>query len=207
MIGARASLLVGFLAVAIGTTLGTAIGLFSAVSGGRVDGIVMRVMDLWFAFPTLLLALSIVAVLGPSLTNAVYAVGISTVPSYARLVRGCTLSVLQSTYVLAARATGASSLRIALRHVLPNVMAPIIVLSTFAIASCILTAAGLSFLGLGAQPPQPEWGADLSAGRNYLRQAWWISTLPGFAIMLVTVSINLVGDGLRDALDPRLKID
>lgn len=207
MSGGRVSLAVGFLAVIIGTVTGTFIGLLSGTVGGAVDGLVMRVMDLWFAFPPLLFALAVIAALGPGLFNAMLAVGVSTVPSYARLLRGSVLTVKESSYVLAAKSVGVGPTRIAARHILPNVVAPLIVLSTFGVASCILTAAGLSFLGLGAQPPQAEWGADLSSGRNYLREAWWISTLPGLAIMLTTISINLLGDGLRDALDPRLKTD
>jgi peptide/nickel transport system permease protein len=205
--GARVSLTVGFLAVVIGSTGGTLIGLSSGTVGGTFDTWTMRFMDLWFAFPPLLLALAVAAVLGPGLVNTMLAVGIATVPSYARLTRASVLSAKQAVYALAAISVGCSSTRLAYRHILPNVVAPVIVLATFAVASSILAAASLSFLGLGAQPPQPEWGADLSAGRNYLRQAWWISTLPGLAITLTVLSINMLGDGLRDALDPRLKLD
>lgn len=207
MSGGRVSLRVGLLSVLIGAALGTLIGLLSGTVGGFLDSLTMRAMDLWFAFPPLLLALVVISVLGPGLTNTMLAVGFASVPSYARLVRGSVLSVREATYIMAARSLGCTSTRIAIRHILPNVFPPVIVLATFAIASAILTTAALSFLGLGAQPPQPEWGADLSAGRNYLREQWWISTFPGVGIILTTVSVNLLGDGLRDALDPRLRIE
>ena len=163
-------------------------------------------MDAMLAFPGLLLALSIVATLGPSMTNVMIAVGISWVPSYARLVRGTVLSAKQNLYVEAARAVGASARRIMFVHLLPNVVAPVIILSSLGVAGSIITAASLSYLGLGAQPPTPEWGLILSQGRSFLQSAWWISTFPGLVIMLTVFAINLLGDGLRDALDPRMKI-
>jgi peptide/nickel transport system permease protein len=148
----------------------------------------------------------VVAILGPGLNNAMVAVGIAAIPSYTRVVRGSVLSVRSTVYVDAARIVGASDGRIMFRHILPNVLAPVIVLATLGMASAIITGTSLSFLGLGAQPPSPEWGAMLSGGRDHLRSAWWISTLPGLAIMAVVFAMNLVGDGLRDALDPRLKV-
>jgi peptide/nickel transport system permease protein len=166
--------------------------------------------DCWRAttgagFPGILLALAIVAILGPSLLNLMIAVGIAAVPTYTRLVRGAVLATRQLQYVEAARVIGARDRSIMFRHILPNVLAPVIVLATLGIGGAILVGAALSFLGLGAKPPTPEWGAMLSSGRNYLQQAWWITFFPGLAIMITVLSINLLGDGLRDALDPRLK--
>lgn len=203
--GARISMEVGIIAVAIAMTIGSLLGLFAGFLGGWTDTVIMRGMDIMLAFPGILLAIAIVAILGPSLANTMIAVGISAIPVYARTVRGAALTVLGNDYIQAARALGASPLRVAFKYVLPNVTAPITVLATVGIATSILTAAGLSYLGLGAQPPTPEWGAMLSEARAYLRNAWWMATFPGIAIMLVVMAFNLLGDGLRDVWDPRLR--
>jgi peptide/nickel transport system permease protein len=204
--GARLSLTVGLIAVSIAIGLGTPVGLLSGYYGGRVDGFVMRVVDVLLAFPGILLALAIVSVLSPGLNNVMIAVGLSAVPNYARLVRASTLSAREQLYVEAARALGSRDLSIVVRYILPNVVAPLIVTATLGLGTAILSAAALSFLGLGSQPPQPEWGRMLSEGRDYLREAWWISTVPGLGIMLTVLAMNLLGDGLRDVLDPRLKV-
>jgi peptide/nickel transport system permease protein len=166
----------------------------------------MRVVDVMLAFPGILLALGIVSVIGPNLRNLMIAVGISGVPLYARLVRGSVLVAKEQLYVDAARVTGVPVRVILVRHILPNVVAPVIVAGTLGMGTAILAAAALSFIGLGSQPPTPEWGRMLSEGRDYLRDAWWISTFPGLAIMLTVLGVNMLGDGLRDVLDPRLKI-
>src|SRR5215468_5448533 len=197
--GARLSLTVGLIAVSIAVCLGTPVGLVSGYYGGRV-------VDVLLAFPGILLALAIVSVLSPGLTNVMIAVGLSAVPNYARLVRASVLSAREQLYVEAARALGSRDLAIVARYILPNVVAPLIVTATLGLGTAILSAAALSFLGLGSQPPQPEWGRMLSEGRDYLREAWWISTVPGLGIMLTVLAMNLVGDGLRDLLDPRLQV-
>jgi peptide/nickel transport system permease protein len=204
--GARLSLTVGLISVSIAVGLGTPVGLMSGYYGGRVDGFVMRVVDVLLAFPGILLALAIVSVLSPGLNNVMIAVGLSAVPNYARLVRASVLSAREQLYVEAARALGSRDLSIVSRYILPNVVAPLIVTGTLGLGTAILSAASLSFLGLGSQPPQPEWGRMLSEGRDYLREAWWISTVPGLGIMLTVLAMNLLGDGLRDVLDPRLKV-
>jgi peptide/nickel transport system permease protein len=204
--GARLSLTVGLIAVSIAICVGTPVGLLSGYYGGRVDGFLMRVVDVLLAFPGILLALAIVTVLSPGLNNVMIAVGLSAVPNYARLVRASTLSAREQLYVEAARALGSRDTSIVARYILPNVVAPLIVTATLGLGTAILSAAALSFLGLGSQPPQPEWGRMLSEGRDYLREAWWISTVPGLAIMLTVLAMNLLGDGLRDVLDPRLKV-
>ena len=201
--GARISLQVGIIAVGIALTSGTLLGLLAGFLGGRVDALIMRTMDVMLAFPGILLALAIVAILGPGLFNTMIAVGVAAVPVYARTARASTLSTLELDYVIAATALGASRARIAFVHVLPNITAPIIVLATVGVATAILSAAGLSYLGLGAQPPTPEWGAMLSEARSFLRSSWWMATFPGLAIMLVVMAFNLLGDGLRDVFDPR----
>ncbi len=203
LVGARISLTVGFVSVGIGLAIGVVLGLIAGFYGRKVDIAVSMFVDTMLAFPGILLAIAIVSVLGPSLRNAMIAVGIGSFPAYARLVRGQVLSAKENEYVEAARIVGATNLQLMFKHVLPNVVAPVIVLSTLRIGTAILTAAGLSFLGLGAQPPTPEWGAMVNDGRNYLRVAWWITTFPGVAIMLTVLAVNQVGDGLRDALDPR----
>ena len=203
--GARISLTVGLVAVSIAVLLGAPLGLVSGFYGGRLDAFVMRVMDVMLAFPGILLALAIVSVLTPGLANVMIAVGLAAVPTYARLMRATALSAREFLYVEAARAIGARDLFILARYILPNVVAPLIVTATLGLGAAILSAAALSFLGLGSQPPTPEWGRMLSEGRDYLREAWWISTFPGLAIMVTVLAMNLLGDGLRDVLDPRLK--
>jgi peptide/nickel transport system permease protein len=203
--GARLSLTVGLIAVGIAVALGVPIGLVSGFYGGPLDAVAMRVMDVLLAFPGILLALAIVGVLSPGLGNVMIAVGLAAVPTYARLTRASVLSARELLYVEAARAMGGRDRFILARYILPNVVAPLIVTSTLGLGTAILSAAALSFLGLGSPPPTPEWGRMLSEGRDYLREAWWISTFPGLAIMLTVLAMNLLGDGLRDVLDPRLK--
>lgn len=203
--GGRLSLITGIISVSFALAIGVPIGLASGYYGGNTDRLLMRLVDLMLTFPGILLALVIIAVLGPSLLNAMIAVGISASPTYARVVRSTALSAKTEAYIEAARALGCSNLRVIIRHILPNTMAPLIVLGTLGVAGAIIAGAALSFLGLGAQPPQPEWGALLSEGRSYLRRAWWMTAFPGLAIMFTVLSINLLGDGLRDALDPRLR--
>lgn len=203
--GARISLRVGLVSVGIAALCGTTLGLIAGYYGRWLDLTIMRLIDLLLAFPNVLLALAIIAILGPGIFNLMIAVGISATPGYARLVRGSVLSIKENTYVEAAVAVGVPDRLIIWRHILPNVLAPVIIFSTLGMAGAILTGAALSFLGLGVQPPTPEWGTMLSEGRNYLRIAWWIATFPGLAIMVTVLSINMLGDGLRDALDPRLK--
>ena len=203
--GSRLSLLTGLGAVAIALATGIVLGLLSGVIGGWTDLLFMRLVDIMMAFPSILMALVVVAVLGQGTVNVMVAVGVSLVPTFVRLVRGDVLAVKENVYVEAARALGCGPGRLALRHVLPNIVAPVIVLSTVAIAWSIILGASLSFLGLGPRPPIPEWGIDLSNGRGYLLRAWWISSVPGFCIMLTVVAVNLVGDALRDELDPRLR--
>jgi peptide/nickel transport system permease protein len=203
--GARISLRVGLVSVGIAAILGTTLGLLAGYFGRWADLLIMRFIDLLLAFPNVLLALAIIAILGPSIFNLMIAVGISATPGYARLVRGSVLTAKANTYVEAATAVGVPDGLIIWRHILPNVLAPVIVLSTLGMAGAILTGAALSFLGLGVQPPTAEWGVMLSDGRNYLRIAWWITTFPGMAIMVTVLAINMLGDGLRDVLDPRLR--
>jgi ABC-type dipeptide/oligopeptide/nickel transport system permease subunit len=201
--GARVSLRVGVAAVAIALVVGAAIGLTAGYRGGLLDNVLMRLMDLMLAFPSILLAIVVVAVLGPSLNNAMLAVGIVSIPQYARLVRASVLSIREQDYVTAARALGAGDARIILTAILPNCVAPLTVQATLGMAGAILDAAGLSFLGLGAQPPTPEWGAMLSGGRDFILSAPWVLTFPGLSILLTVLAFNLLGDGLRDALDPK----
>ncbi len=203
--GARISLSVGLISVGIAGAGGVALGLVSGFFGGRIEEVILRFMDLLLAFPGILLALAIVAVLGPGLFNVMVAVGLSDIPSFTRLTRGQTLAIRELDYVSGARAIGCADGRVLWRYILPNVLPALIVLATLRVATAILTASGLSFLGLGAQPPTPEWGAMLALGRTFLRQAWWITTFPGLAIMVTVLGINMLGDGLRDALDPRLR--
>lgn len=203
--GSRVSLRVGLVAIGIALTVGSALGILAGFAGGWVDTLIMRLTDIMLAFPGILLAIAIVAILGPSLFNVMIAVGIESIPAYVRTARGSTLSVKEMEYVTGARTLGCSTLRIATRYILPNVAAPLIVLATIGIAGSILSAAGLSYLGLGAQPPTPEWGAMLSSARSFVRDAWWMATFPGLAIMIVVLALNLFGDGLRDVLDPRTR--
>jgi peptide/nickel transport system permease protein len=205
ILGSRPSLQAAAIAILLAASVGTVIGLTTGYRGGWIDLLIQRLIDIQLAFPGILFALAIVAVLGPGLRNAMIAVGISLIPAYARMVRGSVLSVRENAYVEAAQVMGAGTSRIVARHIFPNVLAPIIVLSTVGVAWAILIGASLSFLGLGAQLPDPEWGLDLAQSRDYLREAWWMSTFPGLAIMLTALSVNLLGEGLRDALDPRLR--
>lgn len=200
---ARISLRIGLVAVLIGSVGGTTIGLVAGFVGGRVDWAISRVLDVMLAFPGVLLAIVIVSSLGPSLTNAMIALGVSAIPYYARVVRGSTLAARELVYVRAARAVGMNEIRIMFRHVLPNIISPIIIMVTLGIASSIIAAAGLSFLGLGAVPPTPEWGLELAYARRLLRVAPWIGISHGVAIFVTVMSINLLGDGLREALDPQ----
>jgi peptide/nickel transport system permease protein len=203
--GARISLTIGVVAVGIGVLLGVPLGAVSGYFGGRVDLLVQRVVDVMLAFPGILLALVTVAVLGVGLYTAMVAIGVVSIPVYARLVRGSVLTVKEWEFVDAARALGHRDLTILGRHIFPNCVGPVLVQSTLQIGSAVLTAAALGFLGLGAQPPTPEWGTMLSKGRDFLRVAPHITAFPGVAIMLIVLGFNLLGDGLRDALDPRLK--
>jgi peptide/nickel transport system permease protein len=204
--GARVSLYAGivsviFIALPLGGTLGVLAGYFR----GWVDTLLSRVVDIMFAFPSLLLAITIVGVLGPSLTNTMVAIGIVYAPTFARIARGSTLGVGNLDYILASRTIGAGGLRIIVRHVLPNIAAPLIVQTTLALSTAILIEATLSFLGLGTQPPMPSWGTMLGTGRRYMELAPWVAIYPGLAIMIAVLGFNLAGDGLRDALDPRLR--
>lgn len=201
--GARISLTLGVVSVGVGLGGGVPLGTFGAYWGGWIDLIVMRLVDVLLSFPAILLAIVVVSILGPGLHNAMIAVGVSQLPMYARLARGVVLSVKESDYIEATRALGAGDMRIIFQHLIPNSIAPIIVQATLNIASAILSAAALGFLGLGAQPPTPEWGTMLSKGRLYLRVAPHVTTFPGLAIVLIVLGFNLFGDGLRDALDPR----
>ena len=203
--GGRISLSVGIIAVTIAVLAGSTLGLVAGYLGGIVDTILMRFIDGLMAFPSIILAILIMAVLGPNLVNVMIAVGISAVPWYARTVRGSTLSVMQAQFVESAKAVGSSGGRIIIRHILPNVAAPIIVLGTLGMATSILAIAGLSFLGLGAHPPSPEWGAMLSSARTYMGRASWYAAFPGLAIMVSVLAMNIIGDALRDILDPRLR--
>ncbi len=205
--GSQISLQLGIISIALGLVPGVMLGLVAGYFGGGIDAVLSRFVDAMLAFPSILLALVIIAALGPNLRNVMIAVGIGTVPLYARLVRGSVLSVKRLAYVEAARVVGNSHTRIMIRHVLANAYAPIVVLSTLQVGNAILVGSGLSFLGLGAQPPTPEWGLMSAEGRDVLRRAWWISTFPGMAILSVVIACNLVGDGLRSALDPRMRID
>ncbi len=204
--GARVSLRMGFIAIAIATLIGTTMGIVAGTYGGWVDSTLMRLVDAMMAFPGILLALAITAMLGTGLRNAMIAVGIAFIPSFARLVRASTLQVRGTTYVEAAQAIGCRTSRLIYRHILPNVLTPVLVLATLGVASAILIGAALSFLGLGAQPPTAEWGIMLADGRQFMRSAWWIMAFPGLAITITVMAANLIGDGLRDAFDPRLRI-
>ncbi len=203
--GSRVSLLIAIGVVCVGLLIGVPLGLISGYYGGKVDFGIQRVTDTLLAFPGFLLALALVAVLGVGLKNTIISVGISMVPIYIRLVRGCTLSVREQTYVEAARALGTRDIAILFRHILPNVMAPITIQTSLGMGTAILFAAGLGFLGIGVQPPTPEWGAMLGSGRAYLFHAPHVATFPGIAIFLSVLGFNLSGDGLRDILDPRFK--
>ena len=202
--GARLSLMIGFTTVSFAIVIGTVLGALSGYFGGWLDNVIMRTMDVLLAFPSLLLAIAIVTVLGPGLQNALLAIGIVSIPAYARVVRASVLSVREMEYVSATRALGGDTLQILFRRIMPNALTPLIVQGTLGIATAILDAAALSFLGLGAQPPTPEWGSMLGAERNQVFTAPHLVFFPGIAIALTVLSFNLLGDGLRDALDPRL---
>jgi peptide/nickel transport system permease protein len=201
--GARVTLYIVFLVSVFVMPIGLAIGTVAGYMGGWVDAVLMRITDIFLAFPRLILALAFVAALGPGLENAIIAIAITTWSPYARLARAEALTVRNSEYILAAQIQGAATWRIVISHIVPMCMSSIIVRLTLDMAGIILTAAGLGFLGLGAQPPLPEWGAMISTGREFLIDQWWISTIPGIAILIVSVGFNLLGDGLRDVLDPR----
>ncbi len=203
--GARLSLVIGLSVVVLSLSLGTVLGLIAAFAGGTVDVAIMRFMDILLVFPSLLLAIVIVAILGPSLSNAMIAVAVVTLPNYTRLVRASALSELSRDYVTATRSAGASTMRLMFDTVLPNCAAPLIVQASLGFSSAILDAAALGFLGLGAQPPTPEWGTMLAGALQYYQRAWWVLTFPGVAILVTVLAFNLFGDGLRDALDPKLK--
>ncbi len=202
--GARISLVVGVFAVSLAILVGATLGAIAGFAGGTVDNLIMRIMDIMIAFPTILLALVIVVILGPGLFNAMVAVGIVAIPAFARITRASVLGESGKDYVMAARSIGAGSRRVLWRHVMPNTLSPIIVAASLGIASAILDAAALGFLGLGAQPPTPEWGLLLSRNRGYMFTSPWMVFFPGIAIMFLVLGFNLLGDGLRDALDPKL---
>lgn len=203
--GARISLWVGFSSVVGSVVVGSILGIIAGYYGRWIDVIISRIFDIMLAFPSILLAIAIVAVLGPSLRNALIAIAIINVPNFGRLIRSRVLSIKEDEYITAARAVGLKDVRILFSHILPNSMAPVVVQGTLAIATAILEAAALGFLGLGAQPPMPEWGKMLADSKNYLQSAPWTMIFPGLAIMLTVLGFNLMGDGLRDAMDPRMK--
>lgn len=203
--GTRLTYLIGLSAVALGLTIGVLLGLVAGYSRGMLQNILMRIVDIMYSFPALLIALSLVAFLGPSTTNLIIAIGFSSVPYYARVTHGVVLVERNKPYLDAAEIVGASPLRQIFRHLIPNIIPPLIVVSTLGFSSAVLHAAGLSFLGLGVQPPTPEWGLMLSSARNYFLRAPWLLIFPGIAIMITVLSFNIFGDGLRDILDPKLK--
>jgi len=201
--GARLSLMIGGLAVFTGTTIGIPLGMVSGYFGGKVDAIIMRVIDIMLAFPSLLLAICIVAIMGPTLENAILSIGIVTVPTYARVSRASVLTEKEKEYVLADVAIGRSNTAILMHGIFPNIFSPLLVVASLGFGGAVLDAAGLSFLGLGAQPPTPEWGALITEGKKYIFQAWWLILFPGFAILLTVVGFNLFGDAVRDVFDPK----
>jgi peptide/nickel transport system permease protein len=203
--GTRVSMSLGVVSVLISLVVGLPLGIAVGFYRGRLDAIVMRLMDVLMAFPSILLALLVIAILGPGVVHAMIAVGIGQAPSYTRVVRAATLVVRQQLYIEATRALGAGHIRTLVRHVLPNVLQPVIVISTLGFAAALVVGSSLSFLGLGAQPPTPEWGAMVSEGRDYLRSQWWISAFPGLTIGIAVLTFNVLGDALRDVLDPRLR--
>ena len=203
--GARSSLFVGFLVVAISGALGITLGLISGFYGGLVDDVIMRVAEIQLAFPNIILYVAVMAVLGPGLDKVIVVMGIVGWVTYSRIERGMVLTIKEREYVQAARALGASDIRLILRHILPNTLGPMTVVASFALATTIITEASLSFLGLGVPPSVPSWGNMLASGRNYLQAGWWVATFPGIAITLTVIGINLIGDYLRDELDPMLR--
>lgn len=206
MYGAQISLMIGVISVLFAVIFGVALGTVAGYFGGLLDSIIMRIMDVLLAFPSFLLAMAIVSVLGPGMINVMIAIGVFSIPTFSRIARSEVISIKNKEYIEAAQAIGAKDRLIIFKHLIPNSISPIIVLSTLRIATSIITAAGLSFLGMGAQPPTPEWGAMLSEGREYLRVAPHVSTIPGLAIMFMVLGFNMLGDGLRDALDPKMKV-
>lgn len=203
--GSRISLQIGFISVFISMFAGTILGVIAGYYGSWPDMLIMRIVDIMLCFPYILLALVIMAILGPGIYNAMIAIGIVYIPKFARIVRSAVLNIRDEEYILAAKSMGAKDIKIMLKHILVNCMAPIIIQGTLSIGRAIINAAGLSFLGLGAQPPTPEWGAILSSGQNFLRGAPWVAIFPGIAIALLVLGFNLIGDGLRDAFDPKMK--
>jgi peptide/nickel transport system permease protein len=203
--GTRISLRIAILAAVIATVIGTPLGLISGYFRGRVDDLLMRVTDMFMAFPRLILAMAIAAALRPTLENVIIAISLAAWPAYARLARSVTLGLREENFVEAARALGASPLRILARHIAPGVISPVVIQVSLDMGGIILTAAGLGFIGFGAQPPTPEWGVMISEGRTYITDQWWVSTFPGIAISLFVLGFNLLGDGIRDILDPRLR--
>jgi peptide/nickel transport system permease protein len=204
--GSRVSLTVGFTAVLISGTLGVLLGLIAGYYGGKIEAIIMRLVDIQLAFPFILLAISVVAVVGAGLKNVIIVLGIAGWMVYARIVRGEVLSVKEREFVVAAKAVGVRDSLILFRHILPNVLTPVIVVATFSVANVIILEAALSFLGVGVEPAIPTWGGMLADGREYISTAWWLATFPGLAIMFTVLGINLIGDWLRDILDPRLAV-
>ena len=205
MHGGKVSLQVGMISVLIGGTFGILMGAIAGFFGGWIDEIVSRFIDIMLAFPSILLALAVVSVLGPDLYNLMIAVGISSIPAFARLVRSAVLSIKENDYIVAAKSLGLTRTRIVIQHIIPNIFASILVFATLEVATAILAGASLNFLGMGAKPPTPEWGLLLAESRDFFRRAWWLATFPGIAIMVTVISINLLGDGLRDTFDPWLK--
>ncbi|HLW49147.1 MAG TPA: ABC transporter permease [bacterium] len=203
--GGRLSLTVGVVSVGVATACGVTLGLVAGYAGHGTEAVIMRTIELLQAFPGILLALAVIATLGSSLPNLMIAVGISAIPEYVRITRGAVLDVKQREFVLAARVVGCRDRAILLRHILPNVTAPLVVIATLGIAGAIITGSALSFLGLGIRPPTPEWGNMLAEGREFLARAWWVAFFPGLAIMAAVLAVNLLGDGLRDVLDPRFR--
>lgn len=203
--GARYSIFIGCVVVSLSVIIGTLLGVIAGYYQGWLDTVIMRIMDIILAFPSLLLALGMVAVLGPSLINAMYAIALTMLPHFVRLTRANVMGEKNRDYVIASRVAGAGNMRLMFKTILPNCMAPLIVQATLSFSNAILDAAALGFLGMGAQPPTPEWGAMLAEAREFITRAWWVVTFPGLAILLTVLSINLVGDALRDALDPRMR--
>ncbi|MBZ0155936.1 MAG: ABC transporter permease [Alphaproteobacteria bacterium] len=202
--GSRVSLKVGFIAVGIAITIGTVLGAFAGYYGGKTDAVLMRFVDIMLAFPTFFLILAVIAIVEPSISTIMIVIGITGWMDVSRLVRAEFLTLKERDFIAAARAIGASDFRLIFRHIIPNALSPVFVAATFGIAGAILTESGLSFLGLGVQPPEPSWGNILTSGKDNITVAWWLSLFPGIAILITVLSYNLVGEGLRDALDPRL---
>jgi peptide/nickel transport system permease protein len=203
--GARISLRIAILTAVVAVGIGAPLGLLSGYARGRVDDILMRITDMFMAFPRLILAMAIAAALRPTLENVVIAISLAAWPAYARLARSVALALREEQYIEAARGLGASGARIVMRHILPGAVSPVVIQVSLDMGNILLTAAGLGFIGFGAQPPTPEWGLMIAEGRNYITNEWWVSTFPGLAIALVVLGFNLLGDGIRDALDPRLR--